>query len=355
VSELPRVNPVSYIRRFFDECHAERIGLAATAVWFCLLRHSDSKGESYPSQSMIMKECGLSDEGVRKALRTLIPEYIDVLTLASRVSTAHYRVMLPSSPTQLTPTQLTPTQLTPTQLTPTQLAELPNTVGVKVPIEGTQYSSPSYEVEEYIVATPKKTKAKKKFVFEEVDIELTNRLRDLNRIRNPKWDFAGDIENHYNEMRLLRTQGHQNEKGKIDVARIRAALDWLAQDSFWIPNGNVQSVSKFREKFARFDRQASRDGYSEPTLPLLEANTSAPHVKTFEEEEAERRAKIKEDERARVAAGGKSDRVLFMENRIKTFKMDVAKCWGAWGEECERVWGKDWKDVVAKIAEEGGA
>lgn len=96
------------------------------------------------------------------------------------------------------------------------------------------------------------------------------------------------------------------------------------------------------------------DELSEPTLPLLEANPSAPPIKTFDEEEAERRAKIKEDERKRVAAGGKSDRVLFMENRIKTFKMDVSKCWGTWGDECEQVWGKDWKDVVTKIAE-GGA
>ena len=236
-------NPVLLLRRFFDVQHADRIGLAATAVWFCLLRHADDTGMSYPSYSTLGSECGLSTLGVRKALDNLLGAHmVKIERKGSSHKPALYRVSLPLSATELHKHSLINT-VSGNSVYETQLPSLCNSVAPKVPNK-----KPSRV---YVPPTP---------AFDDVDVELTNTLRDLNRTRIPEWNFAGKPEKHYHEMHLLRTRGNANNENKpVADERIRTVLTWLATDDFWIPKGNVQSVAKFREKFLQFEMKAATD------------------------------------------------------------------------------------------------
>lgn len=234
-------NPVLLLRRFFDEQHADRIGLAATAVWFCLLRHADNTGLSYPSYSALGLECGLSTLGVRKAIDNLLgAQMVKIERKGSSHKSALYRISLPLPATELHKHSLINTVLE-NSVYETQLPSLCNSVTPKVPNK-----KPSRV---HVPPTP---------AFDDVDVELTNTLRDLNRTRIPEWNFAGKQEKHYHEMHLLRTRGNANNDNKpVADERIRAVLTWLTTDDFWIPKGNVQSVSKFREKFLQFEMKAA--------------------------------------------------------------------------------------------------
>lgn len=124
-------NPVLLLRRFFDEQHADRIGLAATALWFCLLRHADDTGLSYPSHVTIARECGLSSLGVRKAITSCVNAgMVKIEKPGMSHSTARYRVLLPPCVTQLPETMLPETQF-PVTMLPTS----GNSVTPKVPIK----------------------------------------------------------------------------------------------------------------------------------------------------------------------------------------------------------------------------
>lgn len=107
-----------------------------------------------------------------------------------------------------------------------------------------------------------KRKYQKRYIYEPIDVQLVHRLRDIIRSCYPyageRWDFAGDIHGHYHMMRLLRENGNGEAKGPISVDRIERVLDWLEnEDDFWIPQGNIRSVSKFRKQFSRLEVQAS--------------------------------------------------------------------------------------------------
>ena len=236
-------NPVLLLRRFFDEQHADRIGLAATAVWFCLLRHADNTGLSYPSYSALGLECGLSTLGVRKAIDNLLgAQMVKIERKGSSHKSALYRISLPLPATELHKHSLINTVLE-NSVYETQLPSLCNSVTPKVPNK-----KPSRV---HVPPTP---------AFDDVDVELTNTLRDLNRTRIPEWNFAGKPEKHYHEMHLLRTRGNANNENKpVADERIRTVLTWLATDDFWIPKGNVQSVAKFRDKFLQFEMKAATD------------------------------------------------------------------------------------------------
>ncbi len=128
-------NPVLLLRRFFDEQHADRIGLAATAVWFCLLRHADDTGMSYPSYSTLGSECGLSTLGVRKALDNLLGAHmVKIERKGSSHKPALYRVSLPLSATELHKHSLINT-VSGNSVYETQLPSLCNSVAPKVPIK----------------------------------------------------------------------------------------------------------------------------------------------------------------------------------------------------------------------------
>ena len=92
------------------------------------------------------------------------------------------------------------------------------------------------------------------FKYTEQDVAIVDTLEKyIKDSYKASWKLSAPKEAHYNEMRLLRENGNSNIDGPISIDRIRDVMRFLRNDTFWLPKGNVRSVSKFREKFDVFE------------------------------------------------------------------------------------------------------
>ena len=67
-----------------------------------------------------------------------------------------------------------------------------------------------------------------KFKYEAVDERFVQALGDLIRdVYNQTFKYQGDIESHYNQIRLLRERGNGNIDGPVDIKRIGVVYSWL--------------------------------------------------------------------------------------------------------------------------------
>ncbi len=98
--------------------------------------------------------------------------------------------------------------------------------------------------------TEEPTPKEKKYTFEEIDKTIVDSLeRIIQAGYNDSWKLSNPRERHYADMRLLRENGNANIDGPVSIDRIRDVIKFLKYDSFWVPGGNIRSVSKFRERF----------------------------------------------------------------------------------------------------------
>lgn len=95
----------------------------------------------------------------------------------------------------------------------------------------------------------------KKLRWKPIDEELTDLLERKIQERYRAAFTLSVREKQYDAMRMLRERGAPNLPGPIPKEKIYAAIGWLGRDDWWIPQGNIQSVFKFRTKFAIFDQR----------------------------------------------------------------------------------------------------
>lgn len=221
-------------------------------MYLCLLTYRNHKdGTCWPTVPMLAEDCGLSERSVQESIKHL--GEIGWLTVTKRPGRRAdftgnlYSVLSPEEVVERCKkctdkgAETSPLKV---QKTSSKGAK---SAAKLVPVTSTKITPPF---------TPQGKKNEP--TIDDVDVELTNALRDLNRTRIADWNFAGKPEKHYHEMHLLRTRGNANNGNRpVSDERIRAVLNWLATDDFWIPKGNVQSVSKFREKFVQFEMKAA--------------------------------------------------------------------------------------------------
>jgi len=108
--------------------------------------------------------------------------------------------------------------------------------------------------------TEEPTPKEKKYTFEEIDKTIVDSLeRIIQAGYNDSWKLSNPRERHYADMRLLRENGNANIDGPVSIDRIRDVIKFLKYDSFWVPGGNIRSVSKFRERFDALEMRAKND------------------------------------------------------------------------------------------------
>jgi len=312
-SPVPRFNALTALREFIDLGLYVRFGVSAGNVWQYLVVRADKTGLCFPPLPRIAHDLGFAENTVRTALRRLAPILSVEAKGNGRGHPTQYRLAcdLSERVQQMNPLQRVQ-QMNPLDNMPTGRA-MQTVKGATVEpfsaTKGAKYEpfTPSIKGANDVPPvppplpplTPKKTTQKRiqnlppiplgnivqeslqevpqssipaPLKFDSVDQSLTEALGDaIRESYRDDWHFAGSIDRHCHQMFLLRTKGNGELKGGIGEERIRAVIEWLRHDAFWLPKGNLRSVDKFRQQFPRLEIQVT-----DRSRPRQNGNHSGP-------------------------------------------------------------------------------
>lgn len=262
------------------------VGTSAAWLYLILLRY-ENEGVAWPSWDKLCKQTGFSRQTISTALSKL--QECGIITEVDQRSGPHntnrYHIGIPTfeddTSLKIRPVQkldqsknwttdglkIRPPMVQKLDLTST-IVQVPGTNTPHTPKGDSEKDSslsddsPPVENSNHVLEKPSEKpsseKRERNYKYTDQDVAIVDTLEQYIRDSyKASWKLSAPKEAHYNEMRLLRENGNANIDGPISIDRIRDVMRFLRHDTFWLPKGNIRSVSKLREKFDVFEMKVA--------------------------------------------------------------------------------------------------